>query len=151
MLVCENPEGVHGLDYIVLQLSGFLHIFKKHFPYFFNTFLNCVIEKTLIPSLIFTFPKFYSRNTMQKNLQNCHQWQRTKFELKNGWIRNIHTFSLFYAHFGQIQYFFKVLKTNFTNQYFFDTSNTVWEQWITVVPAVLSTSLGYLPQQVLEE
>ena len=34
-----------------------------------------------------------------------------------------------YVHFGQIQYFFKVLKTYFILQYIFSTSNTVWEPW----------------------
>jgi len=89
---------------------------------------------------------------MQKKFAKLSSAVKNKIWIKNGWIRNIHTFSLFYVHFGQIQYFFKVFKTNLTNQYFFNTSNTVWEHWITtVVPAVLSTSLGYLPQQVLEE
>jgi len=32
-------------------------------------------------------------------------------------FRYFHTFSIFYVHFGQFQYFFKVLKTNFTIQY----------------------------------
>jgi len=33
----------------------------------------------------------------------------------NNW--NFPAFSVLYTHFGQIQYFFKVLKTDFTNQY----------------------------------
>jgi len=37
---------------------------------------------------------------------------------------HFHTFSTPNVHFGQIQYFFKVLKTNFEIQYFF---NTAWE------------------------
>ena len=42
-------------------------------------------------------------------------------------IYDFHTFSIPNVHFGQIQYFFKVLKTNFEIQYFFNTFNTVWE------------------------
>jgi len=34
--------------------------------------------------------------------------------------------SILYVHFGQIQYFFKVLKTYFIIQYFFKTA---WESW----------------------
>jgi len=64
---------------------------------------------------------------MQKHSQNCHQ------PLKN-WINvricYFHTFSLIYLHFGQIQYFFKVLETCFTIQYFFNTFNTAWEPWL---------------------
>jgi len=33
-------------------------------------------------------------------------------------FQNFHTFSIFYAHFDQIQNFFKVLKTDFEIQYF---------------------------------
>ena len=33
-------------------------------------------------------------------------------------IRNFHTFSIPKGHFGQIQHFFKVLKTDFKIQYF---------------------------------
>jgi len=42
-------------------------------------------------------------------------------------IWNFHTFSMPNRHFGQIQYFFKVLKTDFEMQYFFNTFNTAWE------------------------
>ena len=52
------------------------------------------------------------------DLQNCQKRQRTKFEQKIGWIWNFHTFSILYVHFGQIQTFFKDLKTNSTIQYF---------------------------------
>jgi len=45
--------------------AGLRHIFKKHFPYFFNTF-SIQNEKTLTPSLIFLFPKYYSWNAKQK-------------------------------------------------------------------------------------
>ena len=33
-------------------------------------------------------------------------------------FQNFHTFSMLFVHFGQIHYFFKVLKTEFTIQYF---------------------------------
>jgi len=39
-------------------------------------------------------------------------------------IWNFNTFSILNVHLGQIQYLFKVLKTNFEIKYFF---NTVWE------------------------
>jgi len=42
-------------------------------------------------------------------------------------IWNFNTFSIPKGHFGQIQYFFKVLKTDFEIQYFFNTFNTAWE------------------------
>ena len=32
-----------------------------------------------------------------------------------------------FVDFGQIQYYFKVLKTGFTIQYFFNSFSTVWE------------------------
>jgi len=38
-------------------------------------------------------------------------------------------FNTFNVHFGQIQYFFKVLKTDFEILYFFNTFNTAWEPW----------------------
>jgi len=34
---------------------------------------------------------------------------------------------MLYLHFGQIQYFFKVLKTDFTIQYFFNALNAMCE------------------------
>jgi len=34
---------------------------------------------------------------------------------------NFHTFSILYVHFSQIQYIFKVLKTDFTIQYHEET------------------------------
>ena len=34
---------------------------------------------------------------------------------------------MLYEPFGLIQYFFKVLKTDFKIQYFFNTFNTAWE------------------------
>jgi len=36
-------------------------------------------------------------------------------------------FSIPNAHFSKIQYLFKVLKTNFESQYFFNTFNAAWE------------------------
>ena len=47
--------------------SGFWHIFEKHFSYIFNTF-SVLNEKNLMPSIIFTFPKFDLWNTTQKNI-----------------------------------------------------------------------------------
>jgi len=38
---------------------------------------------------------------------------------------NLHTFSI--LNVGQIQYFFKVLKNDFTIQYFLKAFNIVWE------------------------
>jgi len=87
--------------------------FQNPFPYFFDT-VSIINEKTTI----FIFPKFHSWTRMRKHLQNCHQRWRTKFEKTNGWIWNFGTFSIFYVHFGQIQHFFKVLKSDFTIQYF---------------------------------
>jgi len=48
-------------------------------------------------------------------------------------ICNFHTFSIPRGHFGQIEYFFKVLKTNYEIQYFFNTFNTAWEPWRDVI------------------
>jgi len=42
---------------------------------------------------------------------------------------NFHTFSMLYMHFDQIQYFFKVFKTDFTIQNFF---STVWDLCLTL-------------------
>jgi len=36
---------------------------------------------------------------------------------------------MLHIHFSQIQYFFKVLKTDFKLQYFFNTYNTMWALW----------------------
>jgi len=36
---------------------------------------------------------------------------------------------MLHGHFGQIQYFFKVLKTDSKIQYFFNTFNTAREPW----------------------
>ena len=52
-------------------------------------------------------------------------------EILLGFLRFLfHTLSIANVHFGKIQYFFKVLKTNFEIQYFFNTFNTVWEPCI---------------------
>jgi len=67
-----------------------------------------------MPSFIFIFPKFYG--TQCKNIcktvisgidQNLNK-QRAEFRTS--------TFSTLYVHFGQIQYFLKVLKTDLTIQ-----------------------------------
>jgi len=47
----------------------------------------------------------------------------------NARIWKFHPFLILSVHFGQFQYFFNVLKTNLTIQYFFNISNTVWEPW----------------------
>jgi len=50
-------------------LTGFLHIFKNHFPYFFNAF-STLNQKTLIPSI----PKIaFMEHNAKQHQQNCHQ------------------------------------------------------------------------------
>jgi len=50
--------------------------------------------------------------------------------LKNKWfhLTFLYIFNT-YVHFGQIKYFFKDLKNNFTIPYFFSTYNAAWEPW----------------------
>jgi len=45
-------------------------------------------------------------------------------------LANFNTFSILNAYFGEFQYSFKVLKTDFEIQYFFNTFNTAWEPCI---------------------
>ena len=89
---------------------------RKLYPYSFSR-LN---DKTLIPSLIFIFRKFYSWNTMQKTFAKLSSAVKNKIWI-NKWLNlkfPYFFFSILHVHFGQIQYFFKVLKTDFTIQYF---------------------------------
>ena len=73
---------------------------KKHFPKFFNTF-SILNEKTLIPSLIFIIPKFYSWNTMQKNIGktviNSKEQNLDKQMEFPYWIWNFLTFQILYV------------------------------------------------------
>jgi len=61
----------------LLLLSGYPHIFKNHFPHFFNTF-SILNLKTLIPSFILIFQKFYSWNTMQKTSAELSSVEKNK-------------------------------------------------------------------------
>jgi len=88
----------YGWNFYHVSLSGFPHIFKNHFPYFLNSKFK---KYSTIPLFLFIFRisvnQFYTlHNTAQK----------IKY-----FAISFHTFSIPNAHFGQIQYFFKVLKS----------------------------------------
>ena len=104
--------------------------FQKMFSILFQTF-SILTEKTLIPSLIFIFPKFYLWNTLEKNIcKIVISGKERNLNKANGWIWNLHILSILYVHFGQIQCFFKVSKSDFTIQHFLNTFNTAWNLWL---------------------
>jgi len=96
----ENANNHEARNFLCwLTCTGFPRIFKNHFPCFFNTF-SILNEKTVIPSLIFIFPKFYSWCTQRKkHLQNSPAVE------KEIWINK---------------------RTNLEFPYFFNTLCTFW-------------------------
>ena len=127
----QNPGNRNAYIYT----TGFPHIFKNHFPYLFNTFSILNLWR-----LYHYFSSFLDiLNIMKLNFTPCvtlHEWctalPSVKFCSDTFYfvsIWNFHTFSILNVHFGPIQHFFKVLKTDFDIQYFFNTFNTTWEPW----------------------
>jgi len=92
----------------------------------FHTF-SILNEKNLIPSLVIIFPKFYSQDTMQKPSAKLPSAAKNKI-LINKWL-NLE-FPYFFntlCTFCLDSKFLKVSKTDFTIQYFY---NTTWQPWI---------------------
>jgi len=87
---------------------------------FQKTFIILFYLGTLTPSVIFICPKFWSWNTMQKTSAKLSSTVKNKIWIKNVRLWNFRAFSISYVYFGQIQYFFKALKNDFTIQYFFN-------------------------------
>jgi len=120
---------------VYVHCAGFPHIFKNHlilFQYLFNTKFD---KFNTITSLHFSKFLIMKRNFIHYTaLQK--QWSASpsvKFRSDTSdffSIYNFHTFSIPDVHFGKIQYFFKVLTTNFEIQYSFNIFNTAWEPWL---------------------
>jgi len=93
--------------------------FQNPFSILFQDLFNTKL-KSLIPS--FTVAQFF------ENLIDGRQCKNICRTVISGKEQNVnkqmpefgifHTFSILYAYFVQIQYFFKVLKTDFTIQFF---------------------------------
>jgi len=82
---------------------------------------------TFTLSLISICLKFYSWNTVQKTSAKP-SWELKNKIWINKWLNLVfHTFSILDVNFGKIQYFSKVLKTDFQIQYILNTFNTAWE------------------------
>jgi len=64
------------------------------------------------------FSKIWFMEHNAKNVWKTVISGKNEIWIKNDCIWNFHTFSIPNVHFGQIQYFYKVLKSNFTIQYF---------------------------------
>jgi len=64
--------------------------------------------------------KNFCRTVISGNKQNLNK-QTAEFRIS--------ILFQYFVRFGQMQYFSKVLKTDFKIQYIFNTFNTAWEPW----------------------
>jgi len=107
--------------------------------------------KKLLISLIFIFPNFYSWNTTQKTSVGLSSVVKKKIWMNKRLNLEFPYFFNTLCKFCQILYFFKILKTDFTTQYLFNTFKTAWEHCTgLVITLTRRKNKGHLGQRRLD-